>query len=176
MLGYAASATTIASVMQGCKADATPGWQPDFLSADQAQTLGDLAECILPTTETSPGAKEVGIVAFFDQMLKDVSTEDEKQYFLGELKKFEDDCKATHGKTFSKLAAAEQTAMVQKYADAAQTASGDDDPFFTLVQEATVFGYFTSEKIGREYLKYDPIPGEYLGCIPYDEVGGVWSL
>jgi hypothetical protein len=36
--------------------------------------------------------------------------------------------------------------------------------------------YFTSEKIGKEVLKYDPIPGEFNGQVPLSEIGGMWSL
>jgi hypothetical protein len=34
-----------------------------------------------------------------------------------------------------------------------------------------VFGYFTSEQVGRNVLHYDPVPGRYDACVPIDEVG-----
>ena len=27
--------------------------------------------------------------------------------------------------------------------------------------------YFTSEKIGKEVLVYDPVPGKYIAALPY---------
>ena len=37
-------------------------------------------------------------------------------------------------------------------------------------------GFFTSKEIGTKVLIYDPIPGEYKGCIPLADVGGTWTL
>ncbi len=32
------------------------------------------------------------------------------------------------------------------------------------------------EFIGKNVLNYDPVPGPYQGCIPFTDVGKVWSL
>ena len=50
--------------------------------------------------------------------------------------------------------------------------------FLLSVKEYTLFGYFTSEKVGEDVLNYDPVPGIQIGCLPIEEVpnGRVWSL
>jgi hypothetical protein len=40
--------------------------------------------------------------------------------------------------------------------------------FFRHVKSLTLFGYFTSQKIYTEVLRYDPVPGAYIGCVPLD--------
>ena len=36
--------------------------------------------------------------------------------------------------------------------------------------------YFTSEPVGKNVLHYDPIPGQFAGCVPISEVGNVsWT-
>jgi hypothetical protein len=39
-------------------------------------------------------------------------------------------------------------------------------PFWRLMKELTLFGYFTSEQGATQALDYVPIPGRYEGCIP----------
>ncbi|WP_158655246.1 gluconate 2-dehydrogenase subunit 3 family protein [Flavivirga eckloniae] len=50
--------------------------------------------------------------------------------------------------------------------------------FLLSVKHYTLFGYFTSEKVGKEVLAYDPIPGQYQACISVDDTtnGRAWSL
>ena len=51
------------------------------------------------------------------------------------------------------------------------------DSFFAKMKELTLTGYFTSEKVGKEVLNYDPIPGDYKGCRDIEEVGNVnWTI
>ena len=55
--------------------------------------------------------------------------------------------------------------------------TGNYRPFFRTLKELTWIGFFTSETIGEEYLAYDPVPGRYDGCLPFEENGGKqWSL
>jgi hypothetical protein len=48
--------------------------------------------------------------------------------------------------------------------------------FLFSVRYYTLFGYYTSEKVGKEVLNYDPFPGAYHGCVPIDEIGNGWAL
>ncbi len=36
--------------------------------------------------------------------------------------------------------------------------------------------HYSIKEIGKNVLNYDPIPGEYLGCIPLSDVVTTWSL
>ncbi|MEY4936475.1 MAG: hypothetical protein RIS64_2834, partial [Bacteroidota bacterium] len=38
--------------------------------------------------------------------------------------------------------------------------------FFRRVKAFTIIAYFTSEKIGKEHLVYDPVPGPFIACMP----------
>lgn len=40
--------------------------------------------------------------------------------------------------------------------------------WFTLIQQLTLFGFFTSEKGATEVLRYEAVPGEYIGDLPYN--------
>jgi len=48
--------------------------------------------------------------------------------------------------------------------------------FLFTVREFALLGYFTSERIGKEVLVYDPIPGGFKPCIPVSDVGNAWTI
>ena len=51
-----------------------------------------------------------------------------------------------------------------------------EEPFFYLLKSTTLLGFFTSEVGATEVLNYDPVPGNYDGCIPLESVGGkTWA-
>ena len=80
---------------------------------------------------------------------------------------------AAHGRGFAQLTAVQQDALLVATAEAAK---GKVRTFFHQIKELTVVGYFTSERVGRTVLHYDPVPGRFDGCIPLAEVGNVnWT-
>ncbi|AEI49888.1 gluconate 2-dehydrogenase subunit 3 family protein [Runella slithyformis] len=61
-----------------------------------------------------------------------------------------------------------------KEAIAAKKISGT--PFWRLMKELTLFGYFTSEQGATKALDYVPIPGRYDGCIPLKKGQKAYAL
>jgi len=180
MLGYAVSASAITGVLNGCKAELTTDWEPLFLSTEQANALQTVTESIIPATNT-PGANDVGVHQFIDLMLKECLNENEQKIMVDGLTQLDSDCRSAYNKAFSQCDNKQQTELLTRYDQAAyqfnQSAADDaDKPFFTLLKELTILGYFTSEKIGEEVLSYDPIPDTYSGCIPWEEGKANWSL
>src|SRR5690348_16490586 len=88
-LGFAISAPTISAVLNGCKAKPELGFKPAFFSEDQMATLSEVAEIIIPKTDTA-GAKDVGVPSFMDTMVKDCMKKEDQDAFLEGLKEFED--------------------------------------------------------------------------------------
>ena len=89
MLGFALSAPAILGVLNGCKAAPDLAFKPVFFTPEQAATLSELTEIILPKTDT-PGAKDVGVPGFIDRMLKEVYSHEQQQRFLSDLAAFEE--------------------------------------------------------------------------------------
>ena len=48
-------------------------------------------------------------------------------------------------------------------------------PFFALMKELTLVGYYTSEIGGSEELQYLMLPGRYDGDVALDDVGRAYS-
>jgi len=210
MMGYALSASTVMGVMNGCKADTVTseaGWKPAFFDAKETDLLKLITEQILPATDT-PGANDVFVHRFMDQMVAEVYTPEMKERFRKGLTDLAADCKTTYGKDFADCTDEQRNELLLKteamanelspqIKEAYETeeneferrASQDmstgesyqrtnHEPFFKLLKEMTLVGYFTSEKIGEEILNYDPIPGMDIPCLDMSELpnGRSWSL
>ena len=173
IMGYAVSASAVAGVMAGCQASETSNWIPVFLSKDQGNLVAEIAERILPASDT-PGATDVNVHGFIDLMLKDYLDEEEVTRFMAGLSTVDQAAQSMHKKKFAALEAAQQDEVLMKLATEAE---GKREAFFNQIKQLTVLGYFSSELVGEQYLNYDPIPGDYIGCVPLEEVGNVnWSI
>ena len=173
LLGGALSAPTIAGILNGCTAKHTIDWKPTFFTEGQGILISDLAEIIIPKTDTA-GAKEVGVPGFIELMIKDVYNKEERDKFMNGLKAFDEDCKK-NGDSFIEMGSDEQAEYVTKIHAAAiadhKKNPSNDMPFILRVKELTVAGYFTSEIGATKVLQYEAVPGAYHGCVPLAEAG-----
>lgn len=185
LAGTAAVAPSLLSLLQSCKEQSRLNWQPVFLSEDQARFISAFVDTILPKTDT-PGGLDVKTDIFIDLVYAKVYDKKAQENVVAEIEKFNATCKERFGDVFSDLSPEDKAAML-KAADAESgkfngnvwgTAVGKQEPvgFYRSLKSMTLSGYFSSEEIGKNYLSYDPIPGEYLGCIPLSDVGNTWSL
>ena len=175
LMGGMVSAPAIMGVLKGCTTKTSVDWKPEFLAGDQATIVTDVAEIIIPRTDT-PGAKDAGVPSFIDQMLKEVYSKEDQEFFLEGMKAFNEGAKAEFGEIFSELDAEDQTAYVKKVHDAAIEAEKNTNPaprrpFILMMKELTMLGFFTSEPGATQVLQYVAVPGAYNGCIPLSEAG-----
>jgi gluconate 2-dehydrogenase gamma chain len=174
IMGGAVSAPAIMGILKGCAAKPTIDWTPVFLSSDQGALVSQVAEIIIPKTDT-PGAKDVGVPGFIDQIVSECFPKEDQDKFLAELKAFDDEAKKEYGDPFIELDAEQQAAFVKKLHDAAvnaeETGAPPQRPFILTLKELTMLGYFTSEPGATQVLQYNPVPGAYKGCVPLGEAG-----
>jgi hypothetical protein len=175
LMGGVVSAPAIMGVLNGCAAKPTIDWKPVFLSEDQGILVSEVAEIIIPKTDT-PGAKETGVPGFIDLMLKDVYDKEDQARFLEGLKTFDEAAQKEHGDPFIELGTEQKAAFVKKIHDeavAAEKAStpAPTRPFILMMKELTMLGFFTSEAGATQVLQYVAVPGAYKGCIPLSEAG-----
>jgi gluconate 2-dehydrogenase gamma chain len=175
IMGGVVSAPAIMGVLKGCAAKPTIDWKPVFLSEDQGVLVSQVAEIIIPKTDT-PGAKETGVPGFIDLMLKDVYSKEDQDRFLSGIKEFDEAANKEYGDSFIDLSPEDQTAFVKKTHDAAleaerATTPAPKRPFILMTKELTMLGFFTSEPGATQVLQYIAVPGSYKGCIPLSEAG-----
>ena len=151
-------------------------------SPEQVKTLTEIADIIIPTTKSSPGAKAAGVGKFIPMMVNDCYPAKKQQSYHKGLQEFEEKVKNTYHKNFSLIPLNErkklldelrETAIAQKRSKDKVTA--DLAYFFTVTRDLTSLGYFSSEigcTIAREYL---PIPGRYDGAYPLKPGQKSWA-
>lgn len=178
VLGYAISAPVIAGIMNGCKSTPELTYKPVFFTEEQAGLVSEVAAIIIPKTDT-PGAKEVGVPAFIDQLIKQCHKKEDQDRFLAGLAEFDEGAKKAYGDSFMDLDPAKQKEYVKKTHDAALDAAKagtvKDKPFILVAKELTVVGFYTSEEGASKILQYAPVPGAFHGCVPMAEVGKTWA-
>lgn len=185
LAGSAALVPSLFSLLQSCKQEKRLSWQPIFLTEDQAQLISTLVDTLLPKTET-PGALDMKVDMFIDLVFANLFNKQAQEAMLTEMKGFDVLATENFGTKFVNLSVKDRNEFLKEQESGSPkyngqvwgTAVGVQEPvgFYRTIKSLALWGYFTSEEIGKNILNYDPIPGEYLGCIPLSDVGNSWSL
>jgi gluconate 2-dehydrogenase gamma chain len=179
LLGGVLTPATVTGVLAGCEARRTPNgaWSPKVLSADEVESVATMAEHILPETDT-PGARAVGVHRFIDALLAESFPVAERQRFVAGLADVDARARRTCGRAFLECTPGEQRALLEQLDGETFAASTPDDamPFFRVLKELTLLGYYTSEAGATRELRHNPVPGRFEGCVPLAQVGRAWAV
>jgi len=170
LMGAAVSASALTGILQGCKATPELTYTPQFFTDDQARIITEVAEIIIPRTDT-PGAKDTGVPGFIDLMLKDCYSKEDQDRFLAGLTAFDEEAKKAYGDSFIYCKPEQQVELVKKIHSEALAKKEEKRPFILMAKELTLLGFFTSEPGATQVLQYVAVPGSYKGCIPLAEAG-----
>lgn len=187
IFGYAITGPALTGILNGCKATPEEAFAPQLFSQDQIKLIAELAEIIIPRTET-PGARDAGVPMFIDRMLKEVYPKEDQEAFLKNLAAFDDGARNEYGNSFLECSDDEKQAYFRKEHDDAvkkstnSASSGwwnagikQSKPFMVELKELTLLGFFTSEPGATQVLQYKQVPGPFKGCVPLKEVGKTWA-
>ncbi|HLK98362.1 MAG TPA: gluconate 2-dehydrogenase subunit 3 family protein [Hymenobacter sp.] len=198
LAGATMTLPALADTLEASAAQRTLTGKPVFFTADQDATVAELADTIIPTTST-PGAKAAKVNEIIDVMLKDCYKEADQKRFLEGLAQTNKLSQDAYGKAFAQLDPTQRIEIVKKLeADAKQqksqmvnmqTAGAQADaqmptkgkterysPFFTILKDLTLTGYFTSEIGATQALEYVAVPGRYDGCVPLKKGQKAWAI
>ncbi len=181
----AAISTAFLGLLQSCQQEDRLTWNPKFLSTDHAKLVSALVDTILPTTDT-PGGVDVKVDILIDLLYAKALDQEAQAKVVQELDLFNEKCRSKFGKDFHQLNGDERNSVLEAeeasspqfggsvwgYPVGKQEAVG----FYRSFKSMAIMGYCTSEEIGKNVLNYDPVPGEFLPCIPLSDVEKVWSL
>ena len=175
LLGGVMFAPTAAGVLGGCTARSGLDWTPEFFSGPEARLVTALADIIIPETDT-PGAAEAGVPAFIEEMVATAYDKAARARFMTGLEAFNEHARTAHGSDYVDLPREVQHAFAaEENTKAIEGGGASETPFFLIIKELTVMGYFTSEVGATEHLQYEAVPGRYDGCVPLAEVGKAWA-
>ena len=184
-LGAAAGAPSLFSLLQSCSQQDRLTWTPQFLKEDQAKFISAFVDFLLPRTET-PGGLDVKADVFIDLVYAKTYDAAAQEQVVSDITKFNEDCKAKFGNIFAELSQEDKKACFQEHEVNSPKfpktvwggAVGPKEPvgFYRGLKSIALMAYFSSEEIGKNILSYDPIPGEYQGCMPISKEFNTWSF
>ncbi|MDH3708354.1 MAG: gluconate 2-dehydrogenase subunit 3 family protein [Cyclobacteriaceae bacterium] len=148
----------LSALLKSCGVERLTDYQPVYLSTDQFDTIWQLANLILPQTDT-PGASEAGVAPYIDLLFESFFKDDEKQRLESGLNAFMRDCEDQENKPFVKI----NTQQQMKHLEEIQSTE-----FFSSFKQLVLWAFFTSE-VGTKSMNYRPVPGQHQGCITIDE-------
>lgn len=193
--GFLVATPAALNILESCQGKEET-WSALFLNPEEKKLVTNLVDIIIPSGST-PGGLELNLPQFIDLMCQDTLSEEEQNLFHEGSKVFSNRLEEFSGKktlkattkdieklflTYFQLKPEEEGKV--KYMlygnrnDLNENEKKDFDlyKFLFTVRGLSLFGYFTSERIGTEVFNFDPIPGEYLPCIPVSEVGNAWTI
>jgi len=185
LTGGAFAIPGLLSLFESCQSEVGISWEPLFFSEPEALLVSTLVDVILPRTDT-PGALDVNADRFMDLFYSKALTEEEKNQLRAQIASFDSECKANFGASFVMLSTLEQNKVLERAEASSTKFNGSvwgtavnrqqDVGFYRQTKSMAIWAYCSSEKIGKEILAYDPIPGEYIGCLPLSEIGKRWTF
>lgn len=136
------------------------------ISAEQELLLAELAETIIPKTDT-PGAKDISAHLFALKMLDDCSSKEDQEKFVKNLAAFESLAKKESGKSFTEATAAERSKLLTQLETQKDAAQKDEAAqFYSKMKGLTIQAYTSSQFYLTKVQVYELIPGRYHGCVP----------
>jgi hypothetical protein len=176
-LGYTLTAGSVMNLLSSCEQNSHLNWEPVFFTKSEAAALSAITDTICPKTKT-PGANEIGVPQFIDLLVHTLLSKEHQKFYKEGITKIELDTKNQFNKNFVDCTIQEKENILIALDKAAApmpiTMWGkpmEEKPapitFYRKIKSLTLMAYFTSKKIGKEYLAYDPIPGTFKACIPY---------
>ncbi|MCM4157717.1 gluconate 2-dehydrogenase subunit 3 family protein [Gramella sp. AN32] len=149
--------------ISGCALDEASG---EFLSEAEIHFLNEVGETILPETKRSPGAKAANVGAFMHTFVRDCYSPEEQEIFKAGIEKLNHRAKAAYSANFIDVQPEQKFKLLVKIDQEAEKANLH---YFTMFKQLSILGYFTSRPGATQALRYNPVPGEFIGCIPYQE-------
>lgn len=171
LLGGTLSASTLSGLLAGCTSPSADHYTPLFLSGDQFNLVGRIADIVLPETDT-PGARAAGVDRFIDNMLANYYPRREANRFHSNFDAFRmafepdnlDDASLTD------LIRSEDA----KAFEGNQPSTESSVWFFRRLKELIVTGYYTSEIGMNEELRLRPF-GKAQMDIARSDIERTWA-
>ena len=165
--GLIAGGALLASsgILEACRTSDTAS-NGRALSADNQALAEEIADTLIPSTPSSPGAKAAGVGAAMNLILSDCYKPAQQRSYLTGLDTFRATCRSQRGGDFTALSRADREAFTRSVAK---------QPWFEPVRELALGAYFSSETGMTRALRYVKVPGRYVGCMPLEPGQPAWG-
>lgn len=146
---------------------------PGYFTASEMALIAAVAQTIIPNTDTA-GAVQAGVPVTLQNLATDWGNTEFQQYWRNGLTALDTALTSEGGDRFTSLSPSEREAALSAY-DASVFAGTVEDGFYRDFKATVVQAYYMSEPGATEELAYDPVPGEWIGCVPLSEFPKTWA-
>ncbi len=156
------------AALTACKGD-TRKIGTGVLSAEDQALVEEIADTLLPTTASSPGAKAAGVGPVINLLLTDCYDADDQRRVVNGLKEFRN----TVGDHFASMSQTDRENWLRRID--AQTKIAADKHYFSVIRELALQAYFSSQPGATKALRYVMTPGKWVGCVPLQPGQRAWA-
>ena len=135
------------------------------LSEAQLALVSAVADTILPRTDT-PGAVDVNVAAFVDTIVTENYTEVDRTAFATNLDVIDGSSMAASGANFTGLSPEARGSAIEQI-EAVSDRRAEPQRTYWRLKGLIVHGYFTSERVAKDVLKVQVMPGAFNGNAPH---------
>jgi hypothetical protein len=133
------------------------------LSDAQLALVGAVGDTILPRTDT-PSATDVAVPAFVNVIVGENYAEAQRTQFLAGLDAFDAKARSDAGSSFADLSPAARGSFIESIEAAPRNA--EPARTYWRLKGLVLHGYFTSERVSKEVLHTEIMPGRFDGSAP----------
>lgn len=177
--GASLSVPLAVSLLPGCIPDPqahTGSTTLHFFTEREFRLLQVIADTILPGTD-SPSASEMNVHMTIDSMVGTVYAVRDRKAYRNRFTALAGFLNGDKRNGFLKLEEAKRLERLELLEKASPEPSALVKDAYREVKQQVIAYYLSSERIGKEFLNYLPIPGPYEACISLESAGGkAWSL
>jgi len=154
-------------------AETSPAPAPGYFDANEMALIAALAQTIIPQTDTA-GAVEAGVPATLQDLATEWGDDAFRQYWRDGLADLRASLTAETGGDFESLSPSERQTALMSF-DANVFAGNIENGFYRDFKGTVVQAYYMSESGATEELAYEPVPGEWIGCVSLSDYPKTWA-
>ncbi|WP_017932612.1 gluconate 2-dehydrogenase subunit 3 family protein [Robiginitomaculum antarcticum] len=159
-----------ASAITGAEFDAAGR----FFTTREMAIVGALANTIIPDTDT-PGAVAAGVPAVIQDLASNWATPEIRAGWRAVINGLNDSL-GNGERGFAELGVDAQAEALSAFDSVAYSGEASElHSGYRDVKSTIATAYYMSEIGATQELRYEAVPGEWKGCIPFSEVGKTWA-
>lgn len=172
----AAGALAACGAGQGSDAEPepeAPAAPSGYLNATEMALIAAVAQTLIPQTDTA-GAVEAGVPETLQALATDWGDDGFKTYWRNGLTDLAAALEAQSGSAFEPMTPDQRLPVLTAF-DAAVFDNEIENGFYRDLKATIVQAYYMSEPGATEELAYEPVPGDWIGCVPLSDYPKNWA-
>ncbi|MEL6688418.1 MAG: gluconate 2-dehydrogenase subunit 3 family protein [Pseudomonadota bacterium] len=144
-----------------------------FFTEAEMVFFSAVANTIIPDTETA-GAVGAGVPETIQDLASVWGDNNYRRYWRVGLRELNKALKASSGESFLDIDRASQQKALVDY-DAKVFDGSVQNGFYRDLKSTVIDAYYKSEIGASQELAYEPVPGEWIGCVPLSDFPKTWA-